>query len=83
MTERQKESIVRRLQAMTDGPTPLLHSIHQTGNMLSVHIQPWGSPIYLSWSQAEVFTKGLPLEIPAQRKAAASEHGRQRIRYAK
>lgn len=75
MTEHQKDIIIRKLEALTEGPSPLLHSVHLSGEMPSVHIQPWGNPIYLSWEQAQTFTKALPIEfIP--RKKAQSEHRR-------
>lgn len=75
MTEQQKDIIIRKLEALTEGPSPLLHSVHLSGEMPSVHIQPWGNPIYLSWEQAQVFTQALPIEfVPIPRKKAHREH---------
>ena len=73
MTEQQKDIIIRKLEALTEGPSPLLHSVHLSGEMPSVHIQPWGNPIYLSWEQAQVFTQALPIEF-VPRKKARPEH---------
>lgn len=80
MTANHKDSIVKKLTALTDGPTPLLHVVRQVGDIICVHVQPWGPPVYLNWEQAEMFARDLPLEMPATRKAAGSEAGRHKRR---
>lgn len=80
MTPRQKDVIVDKLTALTEGPTPLLHSVHLTGDILSVHVQPWGSPVYLNWQQAATFANDLPLESSIPRKGVRSERPQYRKR---
>lgn len=69
----QKEAILSKLKALTDGPTPLLFRVEQAGEFISVHIQPWGNPIYINYSQAQSFLGPMPLQMPIKRKSVASE----------
>lgn len=71
MIQYKKDVIVRKLQALTEGPTPLLHYVRCELDQISVHVQPWGPPMYLSWDQADAFTKEFPL--PLQRKSVQPE----------
>ena len=61
MTQIQKDRVFRKMQAMADSDAPLINSITKhSENILAVHVQPWGPPMYLSYEQAEKFTQGLP-----------------------
>lgn len=72
----QKDQIIRKLQALTEGPTPLLHHVGNLGDMVVISVQPWGTPMFLSWSQAEMFANELPLQMPTLRKTVkAAEVG--------
>lgn len=81
MTQPTKDNIIRKLKALTDGPSPLLHHAAPLGpDMVAISVQPWGTPLFLNWAQAEMFANDLPLQMPAYRKSAGSEQGRHRKR---
>ena len=65
MTQNQKATLFEKLTALTEGPTPLYHHVSLQGEMVAITVQPWGSPMYLSWTQAVAFANALPLEIIA------------------
>lgn len=59
----QRDAIKRRLEALTEGPTPLLHNISFQGDFIHVHVQPWGGPMVLNYDQANAFTQGLDIPV--------------------
>lgn len=75
MNQLHKDSVLRKLQALTEGPTPLLHYVKCENAHLSLHAQPWGPPIHLTWDQAAVFTKDLHIETTLTRKTVMREMG--------
>lgn len=68
-----RESIKRKLVALTEGEYSPLYRVTFLGNLIRVNVQPWGSPMVLTWSQAEAFTKDMPLVPRIERKAPQSE----------
>lgn len=81
MNQLKRDTIIRKLKAMTDGPTPLIHHVGTLGEIVVISVMPWGTPQFLNWAQAEMFANELPLQMPVQRKSAGSERGRRK--YAK